>query len=277
MSGTKKKKPAENKAADPATVSPDKKESAADSKMMAQVMKALEETNKKLDALQKDNDKKEKETEVLREEIKKLKSKPAGSNDHDQEVIDDYMDVPVVFFCYSFAFSLPSYKRRGRTVKAPNENIRFKLLHRYKLGEGAQAKIHAVSAVKIHSKADLKYLREFPGYGYKIHEKDEGPARIDTMLADFLTKEASRVNNLNDHAMITACQTENIPANTDLSLMRRQLIQKRAENAMANFTKQRKVEEEKAVKMAVNAQNIARGTEPAFYDKTVTPEVVMPG
>jgi hypothetical protein len=118
----------------------------------------------------------------------KTKSKRQGADSHDEQIIDDYMDTPAVFFCYSSNFSLPSYKLRGKTVKAPDGNIRFKLLHRYKLGDGAQAKIHAVSAVKVHSLKERDYLRNFPGFGYKIHEKDEGPSRIDTQLADFLTK-----------------------------------------------------------------------------------------
>jgi hypothetical protein len=81
---------------------------------------------------------------------------------------------------------------------------------------------------------------------------------------------------MTDHAMIQACQAENISmAMDDISSMRRQLITKRADMAMANYTKGRKTEEEKAIKMAVNATNIHSGIAPAHYDKTVIPKVTM--
>jgi len=259
------------KAGDPAKkVSPDAKKEESksiDTSVLDKVLKAFEETNKKLEAFQKQSDDKDKETAALREEILKLKSKSAGSNNHDEEIVDDYLEVPVVLFCYRFAFSLPSYKYRGKTYKAPNGNIHFKLLHRYKLGDGAQAKVHAVSAVKVQSRADLEYLRTFPGYGYMIHEKDQGPERIDTMMADFLTKEASRINGMTEHSMIQMCQSEGIGVTTDLAQMKRELITKRATNAMNNYSKLMKAEGEKAARMATNAKNIQSGLEPKYIDK----------
>lgn len=274
MANNNSKKPEEKKSGQ-AKVSPEEKTASetksdkVDSKILEQMAKAQGEIMAKLEALEKEREQDKKEKEALKEEIKKIKSKPAGLDSHDEDIVDDYLDIPVVFFNHSFEFSLPSYVLRGRTYLAPHKKLRFKLLHRYKLGDGSQAKVHAVCAYKCQSRKELEYLRNFPGYGYMIHEKLDSTKNVDTMYAEILTKEAARINAMDDRSMINACQNDGIPVGTDLALMRKQLITKRANTVKANYDNMFKKDGEKAIKMADNFKRIAEGREIENFDKIV--------
>jgi hypothetical protein len=257
---TAKKNPVaqDNKGAQ-ANVSPEKKETPKE--VDTDIIKQMFEQNKvimaKLDHFEKEN----KELKAA------IASKPKTTEvTHDEAVIDDYLETPVVFFCYNFSFSIHGYINRGKEHLAPNGPVRFKLLHRYPLGTGAQAKFHSVAGVKIHSRKELEFLRNHPGFGYRFHEKVEGVARIDTMLADILTREAMRVNAMSDHSILEACINENIPRTTDITQMRKQLISKRADTAQGKINSTMKHRADQAIEQAKNANSIMATGKPEKID-----------
>lgn len=142
-----------------------------------------------------------------------------------QDLDDDWMESPVVFFAYSFNFSIHGDKRRGEELEPPHGAIKFKPLIRTKRKVGKHTQVISVSSVKVQSISEVEYLRGHSQYGIAFYENMESALNIDSTWAQKMVEAQQSISRLSDMQMIQRAKQEGVAITQSPESMRRQLIE----------------------------------------------------
>jgi hypothetical protein len=150
---------------------------------------------------------------------------------------DDYLEDPVVFFAYSYYYSIFGDKRKGQLVSTPfNRPVKFKVLFRSqkrdRLDKGADTV--TVSQAIINSKKEVEWLRQHSLYGIKFFESIKKAQSVDVTLAEKMVEVSAMVSSMDDVHVVDRANKAGIEIDTpDISYLRQSLTKKLAEEAIA--------------------------------------------
>lgn len=150
-------------------------------------------------------------------------------DDDEYNVIDDYMDVPAVFFCFSQEYNVHGDVRQGREILPPLGFVKFKPVYRYHRKAARGVDVIAVSQTVIRSKEQTEWMRNHSLMGIKFFENIEDVRSIDTTFAEKMAEQSSRISRMSDLQIIERAKAENIPVHEDIAKLRKQLVQKLAQ------------------------------------------------
>lgn len=178
-----------------------------------------------------------------------------------QSIQDDWLDTPVVFFAYSFNFSIHGDKKRGEETRPPHGAVKFKPLIRTKRKKGKQTEVVSVSSVKIQSKSEVEYLRNHSQYNIAFYENMESALNIDSMWAQKMIEAQQSISRLSDMQMIQRAKSEGIAITDKPELMRRQLVEITAKRAIKQH--------DNMLYGSLKASKIDKNTDRAIVEKTI--------
>lgn len=163
----------------------------------------------------------------LKREISLSQSKIESNRDKDisEDLIDDWMDIPVAFFSFTNSYSLHGYYKLGKEHLPPNKKaIKFKNIIRKKSSGGARGtSVVCVSMVKINSKKELEFMRNSPYFGITFHESMDAAMNIDANYAQILIDTSQYISRMDEYTIIEKSRAAGLPVTTDLSSMRQEL------------------------------------------------------
>ena len=173
-------------------------------------------------------------TNKFKNQMSKMSAAPELTEDESymKEIEDDWLDQPVVFFAYSFNFSIHGDKKRGELTTPPHGAVKFKPLIRTKRKKGKQTEVVSVSSVKVQSKAEVEYLRNHSQYNIAFYENMESALNVDSMWAQKMIEAQQSISRLSDMQMIQRAKAEGIPVTDKPEAMRRQLVEITAKRAI---------------------------------------------
>jgi hypothetical protein len=145
---------------------------------------------------------------------------------------DDWLEVPVVFFAYSFEFSIHGDKKMGKESAPPHGVVKFKPVIRTKRQGRRGEEVISVSSVKIQSKAVAEYLRNHSQFGIAFFENMDSVLNMNTDWAQRLIEANQSIQRLSDQQIISRCRQEGITIGTDISKMRKTLVEKIAKKSI---------------------------------------------
>jgi hypothetical protein len=171
-------------------------------------------------------------------QINKIKTNVAQKDidadlDYIQDLQDDWLEQPVVFFAFSLNFSIHGDKKRGIESTPPNGAIKFKPLVRTKRKRGRDVQVVSVSSVKIQSQSELDYLRNHSQYGIAFFENMTSAMAVDSTWAQKMMEAQQSISRLSDMQVIARIQQEGLSVSQSPEAMRRQLVELTAERAKA--------------------------------------------
>lgn len=142
-----------------------------------------------------------------------------------EELVDDWMDIPVAFFSFTNSYSLHGYYKLGKEYLPPNKKaIKFKNIIRKKSSGGARGtSVVCVSMVKINSKKQLEFMRNSPYFGITFHESMDAAMNIDANYAQILIDTSQYISRMDEYTIIEKCRAAGLPVTTDLAAMRQEL------------------------------------------------------
>lgn len=174
--------------------------------------------------------------EKFMNQINKLTTAVKKSDYSDDEYIadlqDDWLDVPVVFFAFSFNFSIHGDKKRGVETEPPGGPVRFVPLIRTKKKGQKGVQVISVSSVKVHSKSLVDYLRGHSQFGIAFYENMESALNIDATWAQKMVEAQQSISRLSDMQVIARAKQEGISISQSPEGMRKQLVEKHAREAI---------------------------------------------
>lgn len=163
------------------------------------------------------------------------------------QLLDDYLEVPVVFFAYSSDFFIGGDFRNGREILPPSRDekvegktgiIRFEqVVRQIRRTERSSAKVICISAYKCHSKAEAEFLENHSLFGVRFFKEMDTTKTIDSKWATKLTEANNALAKLDDHGIIQKCADYGIPRSTNVQEMRRKLINMMAQSLIAQEEK----------------------------------------
>ncbi len=121
-------------------------------------------------------------------QINKLKTAEAQKTiDSDlqyvEELKEDWLEQPVVFFAFSMNFSIHGDKKRGVETLPPHGAIKFKPLVRTKRKRNRDVQVISVSSIKVNSASEVEYLRNHSQYGIAFFENMTSAMAVDSTWA----------------------------------------------------------------------------------------------
>jgi hypothetical protein len=178
--------------------------------------------------------------EDLRKRVDFLETTKAAVSDYDYDEdnpVEDFLEQPAVFFAFSTTYSIFGDKRKNRESLPPrDEPVKFEKLYRYqKPSSGGKrgSEVITVSQAVIRSKSTAEWLRGHTLFGIKFFENINKAQNVNVTLAEKMSEMNGVVMNMNDHAVIERAKREQIPITSgDISLLRKQLVRKLAEDAI---------------------------------------------
>jgi len=151
-------------------------------------------------------------------------------DEDEYDLIEDYLETPAVFFCFSDKFNIHADIRKGRESLPPLDFIKFKPLYRYHKKHAKGVDVVAVSQCLVRSKAQAAWLREHSYFSIKFFENINDAKSVNTMLAEKMASYTSMVSRLSDLAVIQKAQLLKLHIHADVQQLRKEVIQKMAEN-----------------------------------------------
>lgn len=145
---------------------------------------------------------------------------------------EDWLDVPVVFFAFSFNFSIHGDKKRGIEELPPGGAVRFVPLIRTKKKGQKGIQVISVSSVKVQSKSLVDYLRGHSQFGIAFYENMESALNIDATWAQKMVEAQQSISRLSDMQIIARAKQEGISVSQSPEGMRKQLVEKQAREAI---------------------------------------------
>lgn len=177
----------------------------------------------------------------LQAQFDDLKKTKKFEEQEEYDILDDYLETPAIFFCFSQQLNIHADMRMGRESLPPLDFVKFKPLYRYYRKNTKGVDVISVSQCLIRSGEQAKWLREHTQFGIKFFENINDAQSVDTTLAEKMAEQSGRVGRMSDLAVIEKCNFAEIPVHTDLSKLRKELIQKLAQDDI-NKSSQRKSE-----------------------------------
>jgi len=199
-------------------------------------------------------------------QINKLKTASAKKEldddlDYVSELEDDWLEVPVVFFAFSFNFSIHGDKKRGIESEPPQGAIKFKPLIRTRRKSGKETQVVSVSSVKVQSKSVVDYLRNHSQYGIAFYENMESAMNIDSTWAQKMVEAQQSIGRLSDMQVIARAKQEGISVSQSPEKMRRELVEVTAKRAIA--------QQERLLYGGLKKATIDKGTDRSIIEKTI--------
>jgi hypothetical protein len=178
-----------------------------------------------------------------------------------QELQEDWLDNPVVFFAFSYQFSIHGDMRRGVETIPPQGAIRFKPVIRTKRKRGKETQVISVSSVVVHSKEVVDYLRTHTQYGILFFENVESAMNVDATWAQKMVEAQTSISRLSDIQVISRSQQEGIPVTQSPEDMRRQLVEKMAKRSIEQH--------ERMLYGSIQRSIVDKGTGRSIIEKTI--------
>jgi hypothetical protein len=146
---------------------------------------------------------------------------------------EDWLENPAVFFAFSLNFSIHGDKKRGMDSEPPQGAIEFKPLIRTKRKSQRGTQVVSVSSVKVHSKEVADYLRGHSQYGIAFYENMDSVMNVDSTWAQKMVEAQQSIGRLSDLQVIARAKQEGIAVGQSPEAMRKQLIEKIAKRQIA--------------------------------------------
>jgi hypothetical protein len=178
-----------------------------------------------------------------------------------QELQDDWLENPVVFFAFSYQFSIHGDMRRGVETIPPQGAIRFKPVIRTKRKRGKETQVISVSSVVVHSKEVVDYLRTHTQYGILFFENVESAMNVDATWAQKMVEAQTAISRLSDIQVISRAQQEGIAVSQSPEDMRRQLVEKMAKRSIEQH--------ERMLYGSIQKSIVDKGTGRSIIEKTI--------
>jgi hypothetical protein len=178
-----------------------------------------------------------------------------------QELQEDWLENPVVFFAFSYQFSIHGDMRRGIETIPPQGAIRFKPVIRTKRKRGKETQVISVSSVVVHSKEVVDYLRTHTQYGILFFENVESAMNVDATWAQKMVEAQTSISRLSDIQVISRAQQEGIPVTQSPEDMRRQLVEKMAKRSIEQH--------ERMLYGSIQRSIVDQGTGRSIIEKTI--------
>tara|TARA_R110002020_G_scaffold220785_1_gene428732 strand:+ start:12644 stop:13462 length:819 start_codon:yes stop_codon:yes gene_type:complete len=164
-------------------------------------------------------------------------NKLVGVRSYSEEEIDveDYLETPAMFYCYSFSHICIGDTRFGHSVNTPYKRpVRFKPLYRYKKPGTSRynEEIVSMSCCIVRSKKEADWIRNHTLYGIRYFENTKDVQTIDRVFADRLVEMSNMLNGMSQFEVIERAKQEGVEVNADVDDVRKRLSYNLAEKAM---------------------------------------------
>jgi hypothetical protein len=179
-----------------------------------------------------------------------------------QDLQDDWLEQPVVFFAFSMNFSIHGDRKRGVENLPPHGAIKFKPLVRTKRKRSRDVQVISVSSIKVNSKIEVDYLRNHSQYGIAFFENMTSAMAVDSTWAQKMMEAQQSITRLSDMQVIARVQQEGLSVTNSPEAMRRQLVEITAERA--------KNQQDKLLYGSLKQSSLERGTNRVITEKTIT-------
>jgi hypothetical protein len=179
-----------------------------------------------------------------------------------QDLQEDWLEQPVVFFAFSMNFSIHGDKKRGIETLPPNGAIKFKPLVRTKRKRNRDVQVVSVSSIKVNSASEVEYLRNHSQYGIAFFENMTSAMAVDSTWAQKMMEAQQSITRLSDMQVIARVQQEGLSVTNSTEAMRRQLVEITAERA--------KNQQDKMLYGSLKQSSLERGTNRVITEKTIT-------
>jgi len=179
-----------------------------------------------------------------------------------QDLQDDWLEQPVVFFAFSMNFSIHGDRKRGVENLPPHGAIKFKPLVRTKRKRSRDVQVISVSSIKVNSKLEVDYLRNHSQYGIAFFENMTSAMAVDSTWAQKMMEAQQSITRLSDMQVIARIQQEGLSVTNSPEAMRRQLVEITAERA--------KNQQDKLLYGSLKQSSLERGTNRVITEKTIT-------
>ena len=126
-------------------------------------------------------------------------------------------------------------KKFGQDVHTPYKTpIRFAHVYRYNQKGSTRFDNNTVclSSAKVHSKKEAEWLRNHSLFKIKFFEKIDDVRRYDVSFAEKMVEMSNMLNNMSQFEVLERAKLENIPPDTDVDKVRRELTYKLANASM---------------------------------------------
>ena len=200
-------------------------------------------------------------SQINKLKLDKDKSALDADLDYVQNLQEDWLENPVVFFAFSYQFSIHSDMRRGVEELPPHGAIRFKPVIRTKRKKGKETQVISVSSVIVHSKEVVDYLRSHTQYGILFFENVESAMNVDATWAQKMVEAQTSISRLSDVQVISRAQQEGIPVSQSPEDMRRQLVEKMAKRSIEQH--------ERMLYGSIQKSIVDKGTMRSVIEKTI--------
>jgi hypothetical protein len=179
-----------------------------------------------------------------------------------QDLQEDWLEQPVVFFAFSMNFSIHGDKKRGVESIPPHGAIKFKPLVRTKRKRSRDVQVISVSSIKVNSQVEVDYLRNHSQYGIAFFENMTSAMAVDSTWAQKMMEAQQSISRLSDMQIIARVQQEGLSVTNSPEAMRRQLVELTAERA--------KNQQDKMLYGSLKQSSLERGTNRVITEKTIT-------
>jgi hypothetical protein len=179
-----------------------------------------------------------------------------------EELQEDWLEQPVVFFAFSMNFSIHGDKKRGVESTPPHGAIKFKPLVRTKRKRNRDVQVISVSSIKVNSQIEVDYLRNHSQYGIAFFENMTSAMAVDSTWAQKMMEAQQSISRLSDMQIIARVQQEGLSVTNSPEAMRRQLVELTAERA--------KNQQDKMLYGSLKQSSLERGTNRVITEKTIT-------
>jgi hypothetical protein len=205
-------------------------------------------------------------TNQFTSQISKLKSAAKRSTldedlDYVAELEDDWLDQPVVFFAFSFNFSIHGDKKKGVEDTPPYGAVRFAPLIRTKRKGQKGVQVISVSSVKVQSKQLVDYLRGHSQFGIAFYENMGSAINVDSTWAQKMIEAQQSISRLSDMQVIARAKQENISITQSPEGMRKQLIELQAKRSIA--------QQERMLYGSIKNSTVDKSSNRAIIEKTI--------
>lgn len=200
-------------------------------------------------------------SQINKLKLDKDKSVLDADLDYVQNLQEDWLENPVVFFAFSYQFSIHSDMRRGVEEIPPHGAIRFKPVIRTKRKKGKETQVISVSSVIVHSKEVVDYLRNHTQYGILFFENVESAMNVDATWAQKMVEAQTSISRLSDVQVISRAQQEGLAVTQSPEDMRRQLVEKMAKRSIEQH--------ERMLYGSIQKSIVDKGTMRSVIEKTI--------
>lgn len=165
--------------------------------------------------------------------VEKGKASLQEDLDYVNDLEEDWLEIPVVFFAFSLNFSIHGDKKRGIEELPPFGAIKFNpLIRTKKRGARGAVQVVSVSSVKVQSKTELEYLRGHSQFGIAFYENMESAMNVDATWAQKMVEAQQSISKLSDMQIIARAKQEGISISQSPEAMRRQLVEMQAKRSI---------------------------------------------